>query len=510
ANLLMSQQQRSRDDLTRLLPREFNKIRQNCFEKGILKKNAESFFDGTTYLWSFSPFHEQNLLHCYAIDISERKRAQEELVKQANIDPLTGLPNRNLALDRLEQAITRAHREKHLVCVMFIDLDRFKTVNDSFGHSTGDKLLEKVAKQLLGCVREGDTVARLGGDEFLVILDGIDEAIHSELYAEHILDTLNQPFHLANNEFFVGASIGITIYPDDGTTPPVLLRNADTAMYQAKNNGRGGFRFFTQALNDEAVLRVKMEACLRHAIENNELHLEYQPQLCAKTGKLKGVEALVRWNNPELGMVPPATFIPLAEDTGLVFEIGEWVLQTACQDLSKWMKLYPSSLSVAVNISSPQFRSDRLIEAIKQTLVDTGVLATQLEVEITEGLLLDDSPRTLAMLNELKAMGISLALDDFGTGYSSLSYLKRYPFDILKIDQSFVRDISTDPGDAAVCQTIIAIASKLGMKVIGEGVETKAQLDFLAENGVDIIQGYYYSKPLNAVDFSNYLRMAET
>lgn len=509
ANLLMSQHQLSRNDLTRILPKDFDSIRQNCFAEGILKKDTESYFNNTTYLWTFSPFHEQNLLHCYAVDISERKKAQEELVRQANIDPLTGLPNRNLALDRLELAITRAHREQHLVCVMFIDLDRFKTVNDSFGHSIGDKLLMEVAKQILRCVREGDTVARLGGDEFLVILDGIEKAINSELYAEHILEVLNRPFHLDNNEFFVGASIGIAIYPDDGVAPLVLLRNSDSAMYQAKDNGRGGFRFFTQALNDEAVLRVKMESCLRHAIENNELHLEYQPQICAKTGLLHGVEALVRWNNPELNIVPPTTFIPLAEDTGLICEIGEWILKTACQDLSGWMKLFPSSLSVAVNMSSRQFRSETLIQTIKQTLTDTGILATQLELEITEGLLLDDSPRTLGMLNELKTMNISLALDDFGTGYSSLSYLKRYPFDILKIDQSFVRDISTDPGDAAVCQTIIAIASKLGMKVVGEGVETDEQLSFLAKNGVDIIQGYYYSKPLNAEDFSNYLEAAE-
>jgi len=510
ANLLMSQHQLSGNDLTLILPNDFIKIRHACFNEGITQKDIESFFNGTTYLWTFSPFHEQNLLHCYAVDISERKKAQDELAKQANIDPLTGLPNRNLALDRLKQAITRAHREQHLVCVMFIDLDRFKTVNDSFGHSTGDQLLKEVAKQILLCVREGDTVARLGGDEFLVIFDGVDEAIHSELYAERILDVLNRPFHLDNNEFFVGASIGIAIYPDDGISPHVLLRNADSAMYQAKDNGRGGFQFFTQALNDEAVLRVKMEACLRHAIENNELHLEYQPQICAKTRQLHGVEALVRWNNPELNIVPPTTFIPLAEDTGLIFEIGEWILKTACHDLSIWMNQYPSSsLSVSINISSRQFRSEKLIDTIKQTLIETGISPTQLELEITEGLLLDDSPKTLEMLNEIKTMDISLALDDFGTGYSSLSYLKRYPFDILKIDQSFVRDITTDPGDAAVCQTIIAIASKLGMKVVGEGVETYDQLNFLAKNGVDLIQGYYFSKPLNADDFSHYLGAAE-
>lgn len=497
------------NDLTKLLPDNFEYIRHSCISDDVIKKDIESSFNELTYLWTFSPFHEQHVLHCYAIDITERKKAQEELIRQANYDSLTDLPNRNLALDRLDQAINRAHREGHVVCVMYIDLDRFKTVNDSFGHTIGDRLLVEVAKHLKECVREVDTVARLGGDEFMVILDGIDEAIHSELVAEKILEVLSRPFIFENHEFVLGASIGITIYPDDGDSSHVLLRNADTAMYLAKEGGRNNFRFFTQELNDEAVLRVKMEAYLRRAIENDELHLEYQPQICAQTGKLVGTEALVRWNNPILKSVSPERFIPLAEDTGLILEIGEWVLNTACNDLKRWLEIKPSSLRVAVNLSSRQFRSNALLGMIRQTLDKTGIPPRQLELEITEGLLMDDSYQTINMLKELKQMDITLALDDFGTGYSSISYLKRYPFDVLKIDRSFVRDINIDPDDAALCEAIIAIAGSLGMKVVGEGVETKQQLDFLFSHGVDFIQGYYFSKPLTADEFTNYLVSAD-
>ncbi len=497
------------EELAKLLPENFEYIRHSCISDKTIKKDIESDFNGQTYLWTFSPFHEQHVLHCYALDITERKKTREQLIRQANYDSLTGLPNRDLALDRLDQAINRAHREGHVVCVMFIDLDRFKTVNDSFGHRIGDRLLVEVAKHLKKCVRDADTVARLGGDEFMMILDGIDEAIHSELVAEKILEELSRPFIFENHEFFIGASIGITIYPNDGDSSLVLLRNADTAMYLAKEGGRNNFRFFTQELNDKAVLRVKMESYLRRAIENNELHLEYQPQICAQTGNLVGAEALVRWNNPTLKFVSPESFIPLAEDTGLIHEIGEWILTNACNDLKRWLEIKPSSLRIAVNLSSRQFRSNALLNMIRQTLEKTGIPPKQLELEITEGLLMDDSYETMNMLKEIKQMDITLALDDFGTGYSSLSYLKRYPFDILKIDRSFVRDITTDPDDAALCEAIIAIADSLGMKVVGEGVETKQQLDFLFSRGVDYIQGYYFSKPLTADDFTRYLASAD-
>ena len=509
ANRVAAELSLAEGELIRLLPKNFRRICQSCIDENTIMGNIESSYGELTLLWTFSPFHEQQVVHCYAIDISERKKAQEELLRQANYDALTELPNRNLCLDRLEQAIHRAHREQHIVCVMFIDLDRFKTVNDSFGHTIGDRLLIEVAKHLKNCVREVDTVARLGGDEFMIILDGIDEAIHSELVAEKILHELSRPFIFENNEFFVGASIGITVYPNDGDSPLVLLRNADTAMYLAKAGGRNNFRFFTQELNDEAVLRVKMESYLRRAIENDELHLEYQPQICAQSGKLVGVEALIRWNNPTLKSVSPARFLPLAEDTGLIIEIGEWVLRTACNDLKHWQSIKPSFLHVSVNLSSRQFRSNALLGVISKILKQTGISPRQLELEITESLLMDDSPQIFSMLKELKEMNITLSLDDFGTGYSSLSYLKRYPFDVLKIDRSFVRDITTDPDDAALCEAIIAIADSLGMKVVGEGVETKEQLDFLFSRGVDYIQGYYYSKPLKAEEFSDYLVSAD-
>ena len=497
------------DELSKLLPKHFNDIRLACSKDSNIAKDIESEYLGSIYLWTFSFFHEQNVVHCYARDITERKEAQEEILRQANFDSLTGLPNRQLALDRLEQAITRAHRQKHLVCVMFIDLDRFKTVNDSFGHGVGDQLLVEVARLLSNCIREGDTVARLGGDEFLIILDGVKEAIDSEPIAEHILELLNKPFVFETNEFFVGASIGITIYPDDGEAPQLLLRNADTAMYQAKEHGRNNFHYFTQELNDKAKLRVKMESSLRHAIENNEIYIEYQPQTSAQTGKLVGAEALVRWNNPELGLISPDTFIPLAEDTGLIIEIGEWILKTACQDLEKWQKQTSVPLRIAINLSSRQFRSSTLLDTVRETLSATNIPPQQLELEITEGLLMDDSPHVISILKQLKQMDITLTLDDFGTGYSSLSYLKRYPFDVLKIDQSFVRDINTDPDDAALCEAIIAIADSLDMKVVGEGVETHEQLSFLFSRGVDYIQGYYYSKPLKFDEFAHYLSSAK-
>lgn len=497
-------------ELTRLLPDNFDQIRHTCMRQDRMEKDIESSFQDHTYLWTFSPFRDQQVLHCYAADITGRKQAEAELQRQANYDSLTGLPNRNLALDRLEQAINLAHREARVVCVMFIDLDRFKTVNDSFGHTTGDRLLVEVARQLTESVREGDTVARLGGDEFLIILNGLKTAIHSEPIADQILRQLSRPFLIDNHEFYIGASIGITAYPDDGDAPLILLRNADTAMYLAKDHGRNSFQFFTQALNDRAVLRVKMESRLRRAIENDELYLAYQPQICALSGRLVGAEALLRWDNPELGLQSPDVFVPLAEDTALIIEIGAWVLETACRDLRHWQDIKPGTLQVAVNLSSRQFRATNLLNTIQNAIASNRLAPQQLELEITEGLLMDDSPQVFNILSKLKEMGITLALDDFGTGYSSLSYLKRYPFDVLKIDRSFVRDITTDPDDAALCEAVIAIADSLGMKVVGEGVETKQQLDFLFSRGVDYIQGYYYSPPLRADEFEAYLLQSKT
>ncbi len=441
-------------------------------------------------------------------NISERKSAEEALIKQANFDALTGLPNRILVLDRLTHAIKVAHRENHLVAVMFVDLDRFKHVNDSFGHATGDKLLLEVAVRLQQAIRESDTVGRLGGDEFLIILDIVEDPLEPENISERILQMMTKSFLIDGHEFYLGASIGISIYPTDSHTPHELMRNADSAMYQSKGAGRNSFTFYTQELNEKAKLRVVMEAHLQHAIENNELYLAYQPKFDARTEEIIGAEALLRWHNPELGEVPPEIFIPLAEDNGLIVDIGEWVLESACHDLMQWQNLYGRNIQVAINISTRQFQSNALLNAIRRTIADSGVTASLLKLEITESLLIADSPELIPMLRAIKAEGIYLSLDDFGTGYSSLSYLKRFPFDELKIDRAFVNDITTDPDDAALCEAIIIIAKTLGMEVVAEGAETTEQVEFLCAHGVDTIQGYFYSRPLTMAAFTALLEPA--
>ncbi len=434
-------------------------------------------------------------------NISERKSAEEALIKQANFDALTGLPNRILLLDRLSHAIKMARREQHLVAVMFVDLDRFKHVNDSFGHATGDRLLLEVASRLEQAVRDSDTVGRLGGDEFLIILDVVEDPLEPENISERILQMMAKPFLIDSHEFYIGASIGISIYPTDSRTPHELMRNADSAMYQSKEGGRNSYTFYTQELNEKAKLRVAMEAQLQHAIENNELKLVYQPKIDANTEEVVGAEALLRWHNPALGDVPPDIFIPLAEDSGLIIDIGEWVLETACYDLMQWQNRYGRNIQVAINISTRQFQSNALLNSIRRTITNTGVITRLLKLEITESLLISDSPDLIPMLDAIKAEGILLSLDDFGTGYSSLSYLKRFPFDELKIDRSFVNDITTDPDDAALCEAIIVIAKTLEMEVVAEGAETTAQVEFLCAHGVDTIQGYYYSRPLTEQEF---------
>ena len=435
-------------------------------------------------------------------DITEKKVAEENLIKQANFDALTGLPNRVLLLDRLSHAIKMAHREGHMVAVMFVDLDRFKHVNDSFGHAAGDRLLLEVSARLDQAVRESDTVGRLGGDEFLVILDVVDDPMEPETISERILQILAKPFLIDNHEFFIGASIGISIYPTDSHTPEELMRNADSAMYKSKESGRNSFTFYTQELNEKAKRRVKMEAKLQHAIENNELYLVYQPKICARTEEVVGAEALLRWRNPELGQVAPSEFIPLAEECGLIVAIGEWVLEAACHDLMAWQRRFEQKIQIAINVSSRQFQSRALLDTLRRTLSNTNAPAELLKLEITESLLMADAPELVPMLDDIKALGVELSLDDFGTGYSSLSYLKRFPFDELKIDRSFVADITTDPEDAALCEAIIAIAKTLDMDVVGEGVETTEQMEFLRAHGVDLIQGYYYSRPLTCEEFT--------
>ncbi len=438
-------------------------------------------------------------------DITERKRAQEQLEFMSNFDPLTGLPNRSLLRDRIEHAISQAHRDKHLVALMFLDLDRFKTINDSLGHSAGDELLKSVASRLTGCVREGNTVARLGGDEFVVLLEDIHHVDNAAVVACKILQALTAPIDLAGTEVVVTASIGITVYPFDDENIEELLKDADTAMYRAKERGRNNYQFFTADMTEHALERMQMEQDLRRALERNEFVLFYQPQIDLHTRRVCGMEALLRWRHPDGGMISPAQFIPILEETGLILQVGEWVIQTAARQCRAWIDEAIGTYRVAVNLSARQFRQSNLVEQVERAITESGIDPGLLELEITEGLLVENVEATIATLDQLNTMGLQVSIDDFGTGYSSLSYLKRFPLDTLKIDQSFVRDVTTDPDSAAIAQAIIGLASSLRLKVIAEGVETEQQLAFLQNEGCQEVQGYLFCKPLPAEELALWL-----
>lgn len=438
-------------------------------------------------------------------DITLRKEYEQRLQRQANFDDVTGLPNRILALDRLRSAVLSARRHHHKVGVLFLDLDHFKKVNDTLGHATGDQLLKMAAERLTGCVRAEDTVARLGGDEFTVILPKLASAAHAEPVIQKILDTFSAPFLLGPEEAFVSASIGVTVAPDDDEDPGVLMQNADAAMYRAKEKGRNTFHFFTPELNQRAMERMRLESHLLHALDRGEFALHFQPILDLRSGAVVAAEALLRWYNPVLGEVEPERFIPLTEDTGLIVPIGKWVLDQACAQLAKWRAEGLAPLRLAVNISSRQFRGSNLVQAMSESLRRHDVSAQALELEITEGLLMDELPQTRANLNDLASLSVRLSLDDFGTGYSSLKYLRQFPVDTLKIDKSFVSGVSHVAGNATVVEAIIAMAHRLGLQVIGEGVETIDELNFLRTRGCDLGQGFLFSRPLPGESFSRWV-----
>ncbi len=435
----------------------------------------------------------------------ERKRSEERLAYMAQYDHLTGLTNRALFQDRLEQALARAKRSGALVALMFLDLDRFKAVNDTLGHGTGDLLLKKVAERLEGSVRETDTVARIGGDEFGIILEGLTEAQDAALVARKIIDKLVQPFVLDGHEVFVTTSIGIAVYPSSNGDS--LLTDADSAMYCAKEQGRNTYRFHTPEMNAQVRERLNMESKLRRALDQEEFLLYYQPQVDLTTGMIVGTEALLRWQHPELGLVSPGKFIPVLEDIGMIVRVGEWVLQTACRQSKAWQRDGFPPLRMAVNISARQFSRRDLIDTVAGVLTETGLDPNYLELEITESLLMEDIKANSRLLDELKTSveGLRVSIDDFGTGYSSLSYLKTFPIDLLKIDQSFIRDITTNSDDAAITTTIIVLAHNLRLKVIAEGVETEEQMTYLREKGCDEAQGFYFSRPLPADEFTKLL-----
>jgi diguanylate cyclase (GGDEF)-like protein len=431
--------------------------------------------------------------------------AAVEIEHLAYHDALTGLPNRPLFIDRLIIALAHASRGNQKLAVFFLDLDRFKDINDSLGHSIGDALLKSVADRVRRCVREGDTIARFGGDEFTLMIPKIDHFEDAAKIAQKIIETLKIPFQIADRELFVTTSIGVSIFPGDGLDPETLVRNADTAMYRAKEQGRDNYQLYAPAMNARALERLALENTLRKALSNDELVLHYQPQVDARTNAVIGVEALVRWQHPELGLLSPAHFISVAEVSGLIVPIGEWILKTACRQLKVWQKKIGPDFIVAVNLSARQFQQPDLVEQIRAAIAEAGISPSSLEVEITESNAMQNADNTIHILRELKAAGIRISMDDFGTGYSSLNYLKRFPIDTLKLDRMFVSDITTDKTDAAIVGAVIQMAHILDLKVVAEGVEKEDQLEFLRRQGCDVIQGYLFSRPLPAADLEPFV-----
>jgi diguanylate cyclase (GGDEF)-like protein/PAS domain S-box-containing protein len=439
-------------------------------------------------------------------DITQRKAAEERVQFLAYYDALTGLPNRTLLRDRALMALPSARRHREKVALLFLGLDRFKTIDDSLGHSVGDLLLKEVALRLKGCTQENDTVARLGGDEFLVLVTGINETADAVVVAERIVQSMASEFVIQGHFLSVTCSMGISIFPDHGEEVEALLKNADLAMYKAKENGRNNFQLFTLEMNVQAVERMTLENGLRRALEREELFLVYQPQADLAAGKITGCEALVRWRHPELGLLSPDQFIPVAENSGLIMPIGEWVLKTACAQTRRWQNEGLPAVPVAVNVSAVQLHQKGFLPLINKVLGESGLAPQYLELEITESVLLSNADIMRSLLQELIEMGVKLTMDDFGTGYSSFTYLKYFRPYKVKIDHSFVQDVMTNADDAAITSTIIIMAKNLGFKVIAEGVENEEQMFFLRGHGCDEIQGYYLCQPLHAGEFAYKLR----
>jgi len=440
------------------------------------------------------------------LDISSQKAAEQRIRELADYDVLTGLPNRRLLRERFVQLLAAAERDKTEIAVIFLDLDHFKRVNDSLGHSVGDELLCEVARRLDTVVRRIDTVARLGGDEFIFAMPGFHTAAAAEV-ARRLIDVFARPFEVAGHELTVTPSLGISIYPHDGQDLETLLKNADTAMYRAKEIGRNTFQFYATEMNTATLDRLLMESNLRRALTHNEFILQYQPLVNLRTGVIIGVEALIRWQHPELGTIMPDSFIHVAEETGLINPIGDWVLCEACRQAKAWCDQGLPSLVVAVNVAPVQFRQPGFVEMVAGALASSGLDASLLELELTERTVMHDADINLGTLSALHRMGVELSLDDFGTGYSSLAYLKRFPVGKLKIDRSFVNDLETDPDDWAIASTIVSMGRSLRMTVLAEGVETAEQLAQLRKMGCDMAQGYYFSRPTSAAGIADILRL---
>jgi diguanylate cyclase (GGDEF)-like protein/PAS domain S-box-containing protein len=458
---------------------------------------------------SAAPIHDRRGAVTGAVmvfhDVSAARAMTLKMSYLAQHDSLTDLPNRVLLNDRLSEAITLSGRYQRKLAVLFLDLDRFKHINDSLGHIVGDRLLQSVARRLFTCVRSSDTVSRQGGDEFVVLLWEVRQAQDAAITATKILEALREPHHINEHELHITGSIGIVTYPDDGTDAETLMKKADLAMYHAKETGRDSYQFFKSEMNAHAIERQSLEESLRYAIERQELVLHYQPKLNLATGEIIGAEALIRWRRPQRGLVPPGQFIAIAEDCGLIVPIGRWVLREACRQARAWRVAGLPSLCISTNVSSVELRAPGFVSGVRTILKETGLEPRYLELELTETALIEDSRSVTDVLKELKDIGVLLALDDFGTGYSSLIHLKRFPIDALKIDQSFVRDLTTDDDGAGIVTAMIGLGKSLHMQVVAEGVETRAQLEFLQEHGCPQGQGYYFSRPVSAGEFGQLL-----
>ncbi|MGH8548904.1 MAG: putative bifunctional diguanylate cyclase/phosphodiesterase, partial [Methylococcales bacterium] len=435
--------------------------------------------------------------------ILDARRSEEREKELLYVDDLTRLPNRVAFQDRLLQDIAYARRNGNQLAVMFIDIDHFKDVNDNLGHAAGDDLLKLLAKRVGRCVRTEDTLARLGGDEFVVVLSSIRGPEGADIKAQYILKALSEPFYVAMKEIYVGASIGISIFPDDGNEWKSLLKNADTAMYRAKAMGRNNYQFYTREMSASISARVEMESDLRRAVQNNELTLYYQPKVDLRSSRVVGAEALIRWKHPRRGFLPPNSFIPIAEETGLINEIGAWCMITACKQFKNWQDEKGFTGRIAVNVSVREFMSPSFVDNVRDCLRRSGLAGEYLEIEITENTVLECSNETLDKLNQLANMGVTVAIDDFGVGYSAFSYLKRLKVQVLKIDRSFVRDVPEDRSGAAVIDGMIQLAHKLNLQVVAEGVEFQSQYDFLKQHGCDLVQGYLIAKPMPSLEFYN-------
>jgi diguanylate cyclase (GGDEF)-like protein len=442
-------------------------------------------------------------------EIRDRKHAEEVVKFAATHDPLTGLPNRLLLTERVNRALAAAKSEGRSIAIMFIDLDRFKNINDTLGHEAGDRLLQNVANRLARCVRRSDTVVRQGGDEFVVLVEAFQGPGDLAQVAEKILVEVAEPMTVYGREFQITASIGVSTCPVDGEDLQALLKNADIAMYRAKQQGKNTYQFYAEQMNPHSVERLELEAALRRALERNELTLHYQPKVQARTGRVTGIECLLRWQHPTIGPVPPDQIVPLAEETGLIVPIGKWALRTACLQARKWAEQGLPLFRMAVNLSARQFMSATLLDDVVDTLTETGMDPRWIEFEVTESVMMPEPEQAVKLLRKLKAIGVWLTIDDFGTGYSSLAYLKRLPIDGVKIDASFVRGVPVDASDVAITDTILAMSRSLGLKAVAEGVETRDQMMFLERRGCDEMQGYYFCKPLPAEQLTVYLREHE-